>query len=80
MITIFGKNLSAIQGKTTQRTVSSVCFDYIEVPINFMKAHHKIILTADVMFVSGIPFFVILSTNVKYFTMECLGNKKGNIN
>ena len=41
-----------------------------------MKAHKDVILTADVMFVNGIPFFVTLSTNIRYFTAERLANRK----
>ena len=36
MITIFGKNLGTIQGKTTNRAPSSVRFDYIDIPADFL--------------------------------------------
>ena len=66
MTTIFGKNLSAIQGKTTRGKLSSVRFDYINVPKELLDAQQDVIFTVDIMFINGIPFMITLSRGVKY--------------
>ena len=76
MVTIFGKNLGAIRGKTTNRTPSAVRFDYVEIPREFLNAHRNVEMNADIMFVNRIPFFVTVSSGIKYFTAERLINRK----
>ena len=49
MTTIFGKNLGAIQGKTTRGKSSSVRFDYIALPKELLDAQQHIVLTTNVM-------------------------------
>ena len=36
----------------------------------FYKLHKMVTITADVMFVSGIPFLVMFSRNIKFWTAE----------
>lgn len=50
-------------------------FDYIEVPKKFMDANKEVKLTADIMFVNGMVFFVTLSINIRYFTSQQLNNR-----
>ena len=40
------------------------------VPDDFHRLHRFVTLTADVMFVSGVSFFVTLSRRIKLYTAE----------
>ena len=42
------------------------------IPGDFYKMHKMVTLTADVMFVSGIPFLVTFSRNIKFRTAGCV--------
>eukprot|EP00957_Ditylum_brightwellii_P180416 13743225-Ditylum_brightwellii.AAC.1 len=51
---IFGKDVGALKGKTVRKTPAPVVTDYVHVPTNIFKNHHKITLCADIMFINKI--------------------------
>ena len=44
--------------------------DYIDVPRDFLKLHNFVTLMADIMFVNGAPFLIIMSCGMKFVTVE----------
>ena len=72
---VFGKNMNALKGKTVRKTPCQVETDCVKVPRNVMKVHKNVTLTADIFFVQGQPFFVTLSRNIKFNTVEDIPNK-----
>ena len=43
---------------------------YVSIPAQLISLHKYITLAADVIFVSGIPFFVTLSRRIRYVTVQ----------
>ena len=59
---IFGPNVSGLRGRTTRDgAVVRVKEQRVAIPRDFYKMHKMVTLTADVMFISGIPFLVTSS-------------------
>jgi hypothetical protein len=58
---IWGKNIAALKGKTTQSKSIPVARDYVKEPMELMKLHKEVFLTTDILFVNKIPFFLTLS-------------------
>ena len=73
---IFGKDLGAIQGKSTRSRPAPVLSDHIELPPDVLTAHNRITLGADIFFVNKIPFFITVSHNIKFITGDRLQNRK----
>ena len=53
---IFGKDISALKGKTTRSKPVPVKTDTVAIPRALKVQHQKIELCADIMFVQNIPF------------------------
>ena len=63
--TIFGPNHPRIRGGTKRDTnVKRVIEQKISITREFYKMHKRVTITANVMFVSGVPFLVTLSVKV----------------
>ena len=67
---IFGPNLDRLGGATTRQRPVRVEPGYIGIPRSIFERHRLVTLTADVMFVNGIPFLVTLSRDIRLFTCE----------
>ena len=68
---LFGpKTLPAVQGNTVRKKPLRVDTEYVEIPRDFYRLHHFVTLTADIMFVNGIPFLVTLSRKIRLVTVE----------
>jgi hypothetical protein len=66
-IKIWGNNIYALKGKTTQSKRYLVARDYVKVPRGLLKLHKEFFLTTDIFFVKKIPFFLTLSRKI-FFT------------
>ena len=55
--TFFGPNRARLKGATVRQNPERVDPEYTAIPRDFYKFHHFVTLTADVMFVNGIPFW-----------------------
>ena len=53
---IWGKNIAALKGKTTRSKPNPVARDFVKVPVELLKLHKEVFLTADIFFVNKIPF------------------------
>jgi hypothetical protein len=67
---IYGPNIASMKGITTMRQPEPVVADYVEIPKAILDLNRDVTLTADVMFVDGIPFPVTNSRNIKFTTSE----------
>ena len=73
---IFGPNLGALKGKTVWRPNPHVNMGTDGVPPEIMQTHQSIILAIDIMFINKIAFFVTISRNLKFATIEALLNRQ----
>jgi hypothetical protein len=73
---ILGPNLGSLKGKTLWRGGTHVRMEYHGVPLGIMERHRDVTLCVDIMFVNQIPFFITISRNIKFGTMEVLKNRK----
>jgi hypothetical protein len=72
---IWGKNIAALKGKTTWHKPIPVAEDFIKVPIELVKLHKEVFLTADLFFVNKIPFFLMLSCSICFTAINHLANR-----
>ena len=69
---IFGPDLPGVKCKMVQRSHHRVDTEHLEIPCNYYTLQMFITLTADVMFVNGIPFLTTLSRKIRLVTAEYL--------
>jgi hypothetical protein len=67
---IFGPDLVIVRGKTVRQTPTPVVGDYVAVPCSLVDANKVITLAADVFFVDGTPFLLMVSRRIKFVTAE----------
>eukprot|EP00804_Cyclotella_cryptica_P004287 CCRYP_013486-RA/>CCRYP_013486-RA protein AED:0.93 eAED:0.93 QI:0/0/0/0.5/0/0/2/0/352 len=58
---LFGPDLGGVRGKTVRQRPSAVRPEYVRIPQDLYERHKFVTLTADVMFVNGLPFLVTRS-------------------
>ena len=63
-IAIWGNDIIYIKGKTTRKKKTPVTEDLIQVPKEVIKIHRDIIMTADILFVKKVPFFLTLGRKI----------------
>jgi hypothetical protein len=68
--TLFGPDLANIRGKTVRWSLKRVETDYIKIPWFLLSFHQNVMLVADVMFVSSVPFLVSALHNLNLITIE----------
>jgi hypothetical protein len=69
---IWGKNVAALKGKTTQTKPDLVARDLVKVPVELLKLHNEVYITADLFFVNKIPFFLTLSCKICFMAINHL--------
>ena len=57
---IFGPNLPGLRGKTVRQMPERVVPEYLEIPRDYYRLHHFVILTVDVIVVNGLPFLTTI--------------------
>jgi hypothetical protein len=72
---IWGKNIAALKGKTTRSKTHPVSRDYVKVPKELLKLHKEVFLTNDIFFVNKIPFFLTLSRNICFTSVNHLADR-----
>jgi hypothetical protein len=61
---IWGKNVAALKGKTTQTKPDPVAMDFVKVSVELLKLHKEVYMTANLFLVNKIPFFLTLSCKI----------------
>jgi hypothetical protein len=74
-LTIWGNNVAALRGKTTQSKAIPVDRDYVKVPMELMKLHKEVFLTTDIFIVNKIPFFLTLICKIYFTTVNHLADR-----
>ena len=73
---IFGPDLGSLKGKTVRRSAERVEAYTVDIPASLMSQYRQVTLAADIMFVNKIAFFVTISRNIKFGTVEMLLNQQ----
>jgi hypothetical protein len=74
---IWGKNIAALQGKTTRIKTIPVGRDCVKVPLELTKLHREVFLTTFIFFVNKNPFFLTLSRNITFTAVNHLEEPHG---
>jgi Reverse transcriptase (RNA-dependent DNA polymerase) len=71
---IFGPELGLLKGKTVRRSPLKVDTNitYIPLPPSVHERYQEVTLSADIMYVNKVPFFVTVSRKIKFGTIEAL--------
>ena len=69
---IYGPDLGNLKGKTTRRNPPTVDHIIQQCPPTIIEQYGNIILSADIMHVNGIPFFVRRSHHIHFGTVDVL--------
>jgi hypothetical protein len=64
ILKIWGKNVTSLKGKTTWTKPDPVARDFLKVPVELLKLHEEVYITANLFFVNKIPFFLMLSCKI----------------
>ena len=73
---IFGKDLIAVQGKTTRSSAEHVKTNKVVMPAKILKRYRKITLCVDIMKVNKIPFSMSIARGIKFMTAEFISDMK----
>ncbi len=73
---LFGPNLGSLKGKTVRRETPHVKTQFAHIPPVIMARYHNVTIAVDIMFINKFPFFVSISRNIKFGTVELLKNRK----
>jgi hypothetical protein len=78
---IFGPDLANIRGKKVCRQPEHVSMEIVNIPQQILENQSNVTLSADIMFVNGVLFLVLLSRNINLTTIEyvphCTASKLG---
>ena len=69
---IWGKDISALKGKSVQGKHTTVASDRIKITKEIANLKKIVFLTADIFFVNGIPFFISLSRKIDFIWVSHL--------
>ena len=73
---IWGPNIAALKGKTTQSTPKHVITVIVKIPVEIRVLHKFITISIDILFVNKIKFFITLSQKICFTTVTHLLNPK----
>jgi hypothetical protein len=69
---IWGKNITALKGRTTHTKPDLVARDFVKVPVELLKLHKEVYITANLFFVNKILFFLTLSHKICFTAINHL--------
>lgn len=69
---IFGPDLAGVRGKTTRTATERAEMEYVAIPRDLLNLHKNVVVSADVMFVNGMPFLVTVTRAIKLITIKYL--------
>jgi hypothetical protein len=72
---IWGKNVAALKGKTTRTQPDPVARDFAKIPVELLKLHKEVYITANLFFVNKIPFFLTLSCKICFTAINHLADR-----
>jgi hypothetical protein len=72
---IYGPDVFALKGKTKQTAPEQVRTVTFDIPEDILNRHKSITLSADVMYVNGVMFFVTISQHIKFTTIQHINER-----
>ena len=66
----------ALNGNTTRKKSTHAAGDIVKFTKELIKLHKEVFMTSDILFVNGIPFFILLSRNITSTTVSHLEDRK----
>ena len=72
---IFGKDVPALNGKSTCSKPPSVRQDIVEIPSELLEKHQDLELCIDTMHINGVPFLTSINRSIKYRSVVPLKGK-----
>jgi hypothetical protein len=73
---IFGPDVGSIKGETVCRGAAHIDIHTVDILASLVSQYREVALAVDVIFVNKIPFFVMISPDIKFGTTEVLPNQK----
>ena len=73
---IWGKDISALKGKTTRSKPTHVAGDLVKITREYKLLQKSVFITADIFFVNGAPFFITLSLKIYFLGISHLPGRK----
>ena len=74
--TLLGPNLGSLKEKTVRRHNPHVPMGTAGIPTSIMKHQQQVTIAIDIMFINAIPFFMTISQNLHFGTVEVLPNRQ----
>jgi hypothetical protein len=65
----------ALKGKTTQTKPDPVARDFVKIPVELLKLHKAVHMTANHFFVNKISFFLTLSHKICFMAINHLADR-----
>ena len=73
---LLGPDIGSIRGKTTRTAPEPVATNYVHIPSEIRERMGPVELTADLLFVNGIPFLLTLGKRIKFTIIENVPDRK----
>jgi hypothetical protein len=73
---IFGRDLGSLKEKPVRQSISQVMADVDAIPEEVLRVGQDVTVAIDIMFVNKIPFFIALSREIKFGTVESVPNSQ----
>ena len=75
---IYGRSIIGLKGKTVRRPEEHVRIEIKSLPPDITEKYMNVALSADIMYVNGIRFFVTISRHIQFATAEAIGDADTN--
>ena len=66
----------ALNGNTTRKKSTHAAGDIVKFTKELIKLHKEVFMTSDILFVNGIPFFILLGRNITFTVLIHIKYKK----
>ncbi len=73
---VYGKSVGALKNKTVRVKPDPVVTNYVAVPPDITNNNKYVTLSCDIMYVQQILFFITVSCNLHFMTIENIPNRK----
>ena len=73
---IFGLDIYTLKGKTIRLKLKAVVNDYVKIPKDLLKTHQDVELCANIMYIQGVVFLVIVSRHIHLISIINLTERK----
>jgi hypothetical protein len=71
---MYGPDVGTLKGKTVRQSSEAAMTEYVNIPPEIISMNKNVTLSADIMFVNGLPFMISVSRKIKMTTSEHVPN------